>query len=118
MLKQKGPRLQPGESMSEVNCLVEQLTQSALEAARHGQWDQVIVLYEQRLSQGPQESLSLATVEVLMESDQWLISRVIEVQAAINQHLNDIQDQRRKLGVLKRQWGEHSTAPARHLLTI
>lgn len=104
--------------MSEVNCLVEQLTQSTLEAARHGQWDQVIVLYGQRLSQGPQQSLSLATIQTLMESDQWLIARVKEVQAAINQQLNDIQDQRRKLGVLKRQWGEHPTSPARHLLTI
>jgi hypothetical protein len=104
--------------MSEVNCLLEQLTQNALEAARHGQWDQVIVLYDQRLSQGPQQSLSLDTIQVLMESDQWLMARVKEVQAAINQHLNDIQDHRRKLGVLKRQWGENSTTPVRHLLSI
>lgn len=104
--------------MSEGNYLVEQLTQSALEAARHGQWEQVIALYDQRLSQGPQQSLSLATIQALMESDQWLIARVKEVQTAINQHLNDIQDQRRKLGVLKRQWGENSTTPVRHLRTI
>lgn len=104
--------------MAEGNNLVEQLTQSALEAARHGQWEQVIALYHQRLSQGPQDSLSLDTIQVLMESDQWLIDRVKEVQAAITQHLNDIQDQRRKLGVLKRQWGENPTTPIRHLLTI
>ena len=104
--------------MPEVNCLVKQLTQSALEAARHGRWDQVIALYDQRLSQGSQQFLSLATIQALMESDQWLIARVKEVQTAINQHLNDIQDQRRKLGVLKRQWGENSTTPVRHLLTI
>ncbi|MFZ1748399.1 MAG: hypothetical protein WBO24_14305 [Nitrospirales bacterium] len=104
--------------MGKVNCLVEQLTQDAIEAARHGQWEQVIALYDQRLSQGPQQSLSLDTIQVLMESDQWLIARVKEVQAAINQHLNDIQDQRRKLGVLKRQWGESPTTPVRHLLTI
>lgn len=104
--------------MAEGNNLVEQLTQSALEAARHGQWEQVIALYHQRLSQGPQDSLSLDTIQVLMESDQWLIGRVKEVQAAITQHLNDIQDQRRKLGVLKRQWGENPTTPIRHLLTI
>lgn len=103
--------------MSEVICL-EQLTQSALEAARHGQWEQVIALYDQRLSQGPQQSLSVDTIQVLMESDQWLMARVKEVQAAINQHLTDIQDQRRKLGVLRRQWGEASTTPVRHLLTI
>ena len=104
--------------MAEGNNLVEQLTQSALEAARHGQWEQVIALYHQRLSQGPQDSLSLDTIQVLMESDQWLIDRVKEVQAAITQHLNDIQNQRRKLGVLKRQWGENPTTPIRHLLTI
>lgn len=104
--------------MSEVNCLVEQLTQDAIEAARHGQWDQVIVLYEQRLSQGLQSSISLDTIQVLMESDQWLVTRVKEVQAAIKQHLNDIQDHRRKLGILKRQWGESSTTRVRHLLTI
>ncbi|MBA3611990.1 MAG: hypothetical protein H0W49_03555 [Nitrospirales bacterium] len=104
--------------MPEVNYLVEQLTQDAIEAARHGQWDQVIALYDQRLSQGPQSFLSLDTIQVLMESDQWLITRVKEVQAAINQHLNDIQDHRRKLGILKRQWGEDSTTPVRHLLTI
>ncbi|HSF09638.1 MAG TPA: hypothetical protein VLA60_09490 [Nitrospirales bacterium] len=104
--------------MGKVNCLVEQLTQDAIEAARHGQWEQVIVLYDQRLSQGPQQTLSLNTIQVLMESDQWLIARVKEVQAAINQHLNAIQDQRRKLGVLKRQWGENPTTPVRHLLTI
>ncbi|WP_342346858.1 hypothetical protein [uncultured Nitrospira sp.] len=104
--------------MSEVNCLVEQLTQDAIEAARHGQWDQVIVLYEQRLSQGLQSSISLDTIQVLMESDQWLVTRVKEVQAAIKQHLNDIQDHRRKLEILKRQWGESSTTRVRHLLTI
>jgi hypothetical protein len=104
--------------MGKVNCLVEQLTQDAMEAAQHGQWEQVIALYDQRLSQGPQQSLSLDTIQVLMESDQWLIARVKEVQAAINQHLNAIQDQRRKLDVLKRQWGENPTIPVRHLLTI
>ena len=104
--------------MSDAKCLLEQLTQDAIEAARHGQWDQVIALYDQRMSQGPQQPLSLATIQALIESDQWLIARVKEVQAAINQQLNDIRDQRRKFGVLKRQWGEDPTSPARHLLTI
>ncbi len=104
--------------MGKIDHLVEQLTQDAIEAARHGQWEQVIALYDQRLSQGPQQSLSIDTIQVLMESDRWLIARVKEVQAAMNQHLNDIQDQRRKLDVLKRKWGENSTTPVRHLLTI
>lgn len=104
--------------MPEVNCLVEQLTQDAIEAARHGQWDQVIILYDQRLSQGPQHFLSSDAIQSLVESDQWLVKRVREAQAAIKTHLNDIQDQRRKLGVLKRQWGVNSTTQVRHLLTI
>ena len=104
--------------MSDAKCLLEQLTQDAIEAARLGQWDQVIAIYDQRMSQGPPQSLSLKAIQSLVESDQWLIARVKEVQGAINQQLNDIQDQRRKLGVLKRQWGEDPTTPARHLLTI
>ncbi len=104
--------------MPEVNCLVEQLTQDAIEAARHGQWDQVIILYDQRLSQGTPQFLSSEAIQCLVESDQWLLKRVREAQAAIKQHLNDIQDQRRKLGVLKRQWGVNSATQVRHLLTI
>ncbi|GJL59358.1 MAG: hypothetical protein NPIRA03_22150 [Nitrospirales bacterium] len=104
--------------MSDTNCLVERLTQDAMEAARHGQWDQVIALYDQRLSQGLQPSLSLHSIQVLMESDRWLITRVQEVQEAINQHLNDIQEYRRRLGILKRQWAGHQTGTVRHLLTI
>ncbi|MDT3779523.1 hypothetical protein PJI16_18320 [Nitrospira sp. MA-1] len=104
--------------MPEINCLVEQLTQDAIEAAKNGQWDQVIVLYDQRLSQGPQQSLTSEAVKFLVASDQWLVKRVREAQAAIQQHLNDMQDQRRKLEVLKRQWGANSTTQVRHLLTI
>ncbi|MDH5698538.1 MAG: hypothetical protein OEZ41_01075 [Nitrospirota bacterium] len=104
--------------MSDAKCSLEQLTQDAIEAARHGQWDQVIALYDQRMSQGPPQSLSLKAIQSLVESDQWLITRVQEAQAAIKQHLVDIQDQRRKMAVLKQQWGESSTTPVRHLLTI
>ncbi|GJL67409.1 MAG: hypothetical protein NPIRA06_00440 [Nitrospirales bacterium] len=104
--------------MPKVSCLVEQLTQDAIEAAQNGQWEQVIVLYDQRLSHGPQQALSSEAIKFLVESDQWLVKRVREAQAAIRQHLNDIQDQRRKLGVLKRQWGVKSTTQVRHLLTI
>ncbi|MDH3502898.1 MAG: hypothetical protein OEM58_00040 [Nitrospirota bacterium] len=104
--------------MSDAKCSLEQLTQDAIEAARHGQWDQVIALYDQRMSQEPPQSLSLKAIQSLVESDQWLITRVQEAQAAIKQHLVDIQDQRRKMAVLKQQWGESSTTPVRHLLTI
>ena len=104
--------------MSDVNCPLERLTQDAIEAARHGQWDQVIALYDQRAAQGLQQSLSLEAIQSLVESDQWLITRIQEAQAALKRQLLDIQDQRRKLAVLKRQWGECPTTPVRHLLTI
>jgi hypothetical protein len=104
--------------MPEVDCAIEQLTYDAIEAAKKGQWDQVIVLYDQRLAQGPQPSLSSEAIQSLMESDQWLIKRIREAQAAIKQHLLDIQDQHRKFAVLKKQWGNSSTTQVRHLLTI
>ncbi|HBP87106.1 MAG TPA: hypothetical protein PKK23_00890 [Nitrospirales bacterium] len=104
--------------MSNIECLLEQLTVEATEAARQGQWDRVIALYNQRGAKGQQSPLSPKARQTLMESDQWLITRIQEAQAAIKQQLLDIQDQRRRLTVLKRQWGESPTTPARHLLTI
>jgi hypothetical protein len=104
--------------MSDVECLLEQLTQKAIEAALDGKWDQVIALYDRRVSQGELKSISPGITRTLVQSDQWLVARVREAQAAIQQNLLDIQDQRRKLEVLKRQWGGNSIAQARHLLTI
>jgi hypothetical protein len=104
--------------MSDVDCLLEQLTQDAIEAARNGNWDQVIALYDRRVSQGQLKSISPGITQTLVKSDQWLVTRVREAQAAIQQNLLGIQDQRRKLEILKRQWGGSSTAQARHLRTI
>lgn len=104
--------------MSDSNCLIEQLTRDALEAARDGKWDQVVALYERRVSEGQLEHLSPSTTQALLKQDQWLISRVREAQAAIKKNLLEIQDQRRKLEILKRQWGGNSTAQTGHLLTI
>lgn len=104
--------------MADVNSLVEQLTREVIEAARKGKWDQVIALYDRRMAQGTLEQLSPGTIQTLVMWDQWLITRVQEAQAAIQQHLVDIEDQRRKLESLKRQWGGNSTEQVRHLLTI
>jgi hypothetical protein len=104
--------------MSDVDCLLEQLTQDAIEAALDGNWDQVSALYERRVLQGPLNHISPGLTQTLVKCDQWLITRVREAQAAIQQNLLEIQDQRRKLEILKRQWGGSSTAQARHLLTI
>jgi len=104
--------------MSDVNYLLEQLTQDAMEAARDGKWDQVITLYDRRVSQGKLDHISPATNQALVKRDQWLLTRVREAQAAIQQNLLVIQDQRRKLEILKRQWGGSFTAQARYLLSI
>jgi hypothetical protein len=104
--------------MSDVDCLLEQLTQDAIEAARDGQWDRVIALYDRRMAQLQLNHIAPGLTQTLVKWDQWLITRVREAQAAIQQNLLEIQDQRRKLEILKRQWGGSSTAQARHLMTI
>jgi len=57
-------------------------------------------------------------IQSLVQLDQWLITRVREAQAAILQNLLEIQDQRRKLEILKNQWGGKASGEVRHLLTI
>ena len=104
--------------MADLNCLLERLTQDTMKAARDGKWDQVIALYDRRISQGQVEEISPGTTQALVELDKWLITRVQEAQAAIQQNLLEIQDQRRKLDFLKRQWTGNPNAQARHLLTI
>jgi hypothetical protein len=104
--------------MSEADDLLLELTQEALEAARKGQWDQVIALYGRRAAKEQLDRLAPGMTQTLMEWDQWLITRIREVQGAIQQNLFDIQDQRRKLEMLKGQWGGSSPTRARHLLTV
>jgi len=104
--------------MSDCNCLLEQLTQDTIKAARDGKWDQAIALYDRRVSEGQLEHISPSTAQALVKLDKWLLTRVREAQAAIKKNLHEIQDQRRKLEILKRQWGGNSTAQARPLLII
>jgi hypothetical protein len=104
--------------MPDVNSLFEQLTQDAIKAAREGKWDQVIALYNRRISQGQLKHLSPEMSCKILKLDQWLVTRVREAQLAIQENLFEIQDKRRKLEILKRQWGGTSTAEARHLQTI
>jgi hypothetical protein len=104
--------------MSDANCLLEQLTHDAIAAACDGQWDLVIALYDQRMTQLQHNPIAPGLTQKLVKWDQWLVARVLEAQAAIQQNLLEIQDKKRKLEILKRQWGESSTAQARHLLTI
>jgi hypothetical protein len=104
--------------MSDIKCLLQQLTQEAIEAARAGKWDQVITLYERRRSIEQINPLSSEIIQMLMKGDEWLISRIQHVQLAIQQNIFDIQNQGRKLASLKHRWGENSAAQARHLLSI
>lgn len=104
--------------MSDVHDLLVQLTRDAIEAARDGKWDHAIFLYNQRLALGGLQGISPEIIRSLIEWDQWLIARVQEVRAAIHQNLLDIQDQRRQLEALKRQWGGNTANQARHLLTV
>lgn len=104
--------------MSSINDLVIQLATEILEAARNGQWDQAMALYDRRLSIEDSHGISRETRRNLLKCDQWLMGRVLGVRAAIQQTLGDIQEQRRKLKALKRQWAGTSHAPACHLLTV
>lgn len=105
--------------MSEMNSpLVERLAQDVLEAARNGKWEQAITLYERRLSEEQLTSYSPEMIKTLVQCDQWLITRIRETQSAILQNLSAIQDQRRKLEILKSQWGGTASGEIRHLLTI
>ena len=103
--------------MTEVDTLLEQLTQEALEAAKEGKWDQVAKLYDRRAFDGQLVKASPETREKLIQWDQWIITRTKEAQAAVRQSLQGVQNQRRKLDLLKRQWGGTAFVQPRHLLS-
>ena len=104
--------------MTAIDRLLEQLTREALEAAKEGKWDQVANLYDRRASGGQLEQASPEIARKLVKWDQWLIARTREVQAATQQNLVEVQDRRRKLDILKRQWGGTASVQARHLLSV
>jgi tRNA A37 N6-isopentenylltransferase MiaA len=105
-------------SNPDINCLVTQLNQEAIEAAHDGQWDQVIALHERRLSLEKLSPLSPDLIHAIVKCDEWLIVRIKEVQSAIQQNLLEIQNQRRKLTILKHHWGAGSITQSQHLLSI
>ena len=105
--------------MTETEKLYEHLTQKAMEAAAEGKWGQVVQCYDQRMSAGLQEKISPNVAKKLMPKDQWLMTRIREVQALTQQHLEEAQYHRRRLSGFKRQWvGDHTTVQARHRLSI
>ncbi len=98
--------------------LLEEITREAIEAAKEGKWDEVAMLYERRALNGELEQVSPQMARQLMVWDQWLAVRIQEAQAAAQHHMTAIQQQRRKLGAVKRQWGMESTNSSRHLLSV
>jgi len=97
---------------------LEQLTCKAFKAALHGKWNEVIQLYDQRGQTGWLDDVSPDVAGQLMKYDQWVMTRIQEVQALILQQLGETQDQRRKLANVKRQWVGPNPGQARHRLSI
>jgi len=104
---------------SEMDRRIEQVTQEAIQAAHNGRWDQVITSFTRRNQDGDLAQVSPQTARKLLAWDQWIIERVKGVQSALGQQLLEVQDQRRKLASLKRQFGTtESSAHVHHLQTI
>ncbi len=98
--------------------LVEELTLKAIAAAETGHWDQVAQLYKQRENSGKLETVSQDVAKKLVECDQWMMTRIREVQALTKQYLGEAQEHRRRLEGVKRQWVSHHTTSAHHRLSI
>jgi len=98
---------------------MEQVTQEAIQAAHNGIWDQVITSYARRNQNGGLDQVSPQTARKLLVWDQWIVERVKGVQGALGQQLLEVQDQRRKLASVKRQFGTtESSSHVHHLQTI
>ena len=107
--------------MSQVNedeKVFEELTSLAMEAAAQGKWDSVAQFYERRARAGSFNTVSREVAKKLMQCDQWIMTRIREVQILTQQQLGEAQQYRRKLQVLKRQWAGQNLFQARHRLSI
>ncbi|MDH5562925.1 MAG: hypothetical protein OEY91_04780 [Nitrospirota bacterium] len=98
--------------------LLEQLTRKAFEAAGQGKWNDVIQLYEQRIRAGFPEGLSPDVAKQLITYDQWMVTRIREVQALTQQDLVETRGHRRQLELLNRQWVDQHTIHPQHRLSI
>ncbi len=96
----------------------EQLTNMAMEAATQGKWDSVAQFYDRRARAGSLASVPRDVARKLIQYDQWIMTRIREVQRLTQQQLGEVQQHRRQLDGFKRQWANNSPAQARHLLSI
>jgi len=97
---------------------LEQLTSMAMEAATQGKWDFVAQFYDRRARIGTLGSVSKEVAIKLMQYDQWIMARILEVQTLVQQQLGEAQQHRRSLEGLKRQWVTHQPVQAQHRLSI
>lgn len=107
--------------MSEANpdeAIFEQLTNEAMEAAIQGKWDSVAHLYDRRAKAGSLEAVPRDVAKQLIKSDEWIITRIRDVQTLIHDQLGESQEHRRRLDGLKRQWGSQSPVQASHRLSV
>ena len=108
-----------GGDRSEIDRWLEQLTQKAHESAKKGHWDEVIAYYAERNQEVILGQVSPGSAKKLVECDQWMVGRVKEIHGALQQQILAIQDQRRKLASVKRQYGNFSAnGHSHHLQTI
>lgn len=105
------------QSIQEKDAL-EELTCMAMEAALQGKWDSVAQFYDHRARIGTLGSVSREVAMKLMQDDQWIMTRIREVQALVQQQIGEAQQHRRSLEGLKRQWVTHQPAQAQHRLSI
>ncbi len=98
--------------------VVEALTQKAVTAAETGQWDQVVKFYEERENSGHLAKVSPEVAKKLIKCDQWVMTRIREVQALTKQALGEAQEHRRRLEGVKRQWLSQQTTQTHHRLSI
>ncbi len=98
--------------------LLEQWTREAVDAAKHGRWDQVVQLYDRRKKSGILEKVSSKVAQKLIPYDRWMMTRIREVQALTQQHLGEAQNHRRKLEALKRRWVGNTDLQVRYRLSI
>ncbi len=107
--------------MSNVNgkeAIFEQLTNKAMEAAIQGKWASVAQFYDRRARTGLFETIPRDVAHKLMKVDQWIMTRIQEVQALTQQQLEEAQQHRRQLEGLKRQWAGHHLVQASHRLSV
>ncbi len=90
----------------------------AMEAAKEGKWEKVAQLYDARARAGSFDEIPHDVVQKIMEFDQWIMTRIREVQALSRQQLGEAQQHRRHIEGLKRRWAGHNLNHAYHRLTI